>query len=57
MTVSTDNCVAYVELWTKEHKSDIRQGPVADIFAIVYFWSQKLNKIDKKVHQLENING
>ncbi|XP_045476864.1 putative histone-lysine N-methyltransferase 1 [Harmonia axyridis] len=57
MTVSTDDCVAYFELWTKEHKSDFRQGPVADIFVIVYFWLQKSNKIDKKVHQLENIKG
>ncbi|KAK9888235.1 hypothetical protein WA026_000502 [Henosepilachna vigintioctopunctata] len=57
MVISTDACVAYVELWTKEHKSDIRQGPVADIFATVYFWTQKSNKMDRKVLQLENING
>ncbi|KAL3274205.1 hypothetical protein HHI36_015619 [Cryptolaemus montrouzieri] len=57
MVISTDTCVAYVELWTKEHKSDIRQGPVADVFATVYFWIRKLNKMDRKVLQLENING
>lgn len=56
MVVSTDTNIAYIELWTKEHQSDIREGPVADIFAIVYFWRKGFNG-DKKVLQLENIKG
>ncbi|XP_066247006.1 uncharacterized protein [Euwallacea similis] len=57
MVVSTEAIVAYIELWTKEHQSDIREGPVADIFAIVYYWKKGHNGLDKKVLQLENING
>ncbi|XP_066140354.1 uncharacterized protein [Euwallacea fornicatus] len=57
MVVSTEAIVAYIELWTKEHQSDIREGPVADIFAIVYYWKKGHNGLDKKVLQLANING
>ncbi|KAJ8923359.1 hypothetical protein NQ315_001917 [Exocentrus adspersus] len=57
MVISMETQVAYVELWTKEHKSDIREGPVADVFATVYFWKQRQNGLDKKVLQLENIKG
>nr|CAI5868458.1 unnamed protein product [Callosobruchus analis] len=57
MVVSTETTVAYVELWTKEHQSEIRQGPVADVFATVYFWKQRQKGVEKKVLQLENING
>ncbi|KAK4873731.1 hypothetical protein RN001_013091 [Aquatica leii] len=51
-----DNSIAYVELWTKEHKSDKRERPVADIFVTIYL---RLNGSgpDKKVLQLENIHG
>ncbi|KAF5293618.1 hypothetical protein FQA39_LY03103 [Lamprigera yunnana] len=51
-----DNSIAYVELWTKEHKSDKRERPVADIFVTIYL---RLNGTgpDKKVLQLENIHG
>lgn len=55
MMVSTDTCFAYIELWTKEHKSFNRERPVADVFAAVYYW--KNTGIDKKVLQLENIKG
>lgn len=57
MLFCSDTNVAYVELWTKEHKSDIREGPVADIFITIYFWKQRQTGIDKKVLQLENITG
>ncbi|XP_050298677.1 uncharacterized protein LOC126737715 [Anthonomus grandis grandis] len=57
MVVTSENCIAYVELWTKEHLSAIREGPVADIFAIVYFWRKGGSALEKKVLQLENING
>lgn len=57
MTISLNSSVVYVEIWTKEHKSEVREVPVADIFSTVYFWTPKANKIDKKVLQLENING
>ncbi|KAL1494476.1 hypothetical protein ABEB36_010072 [Hypothenemus hampei] len=49
--------VSYVELWIKEHESDIREAPVADVFAVVYFWRKGQNGLDKKVLQLENIKG
>ncbi|GLV44614.1 hypothetical protein CBL_13454 [Carabus blaptoides fortunei] len=56
MTMSVDNAVAYMELWTKEHKCCYRECPIADVFATIYF--QKGNSIpDKKVIQLENIKG
>lgn len=57
MVISIEHNVAYVELWTKEHQSDIRQRPVADIFATIYFWKSGQNGLEKKVLQLENING
>lgn len=57
MVLSSENSVAYVELWTKEHKSDKRERPVADVFATVYFCKQRQNGVFKKVLQLENING
>lgn len=57
MVVSTETNIAYIELWIKEHQSDIREGPVADVFATVYFWKKGQNSLDKKVLQLENING
>ncbi|XP_018569089.1 uncharacterized protein LOC108909276 [Anoplophora glabripennis] len=57
MIIAMETHVAYVELWTKEHKSDIREGPVADVFATVYFWKQRQSGLSKKVLQLENING
>lgn len=57
MVLSSDNSVAYVELWTKEHKSDKRERPVADVFATVYFCKQRQNGVFKKVLQLENIHG
>ncbi|KAJ8951585.1 hypothetical protein NQ318_020462 [Aromia moschata] len=57
MVIAMDTHVAYIELWTKEHKSDIREGPVADVFATVYFWKQRQNGLERKVLQLENING
>ncbi|KAF7266599.1 hypothetical protein GWI33_020102 [Rhynchophorus ferrugineus] len=57
MVISIEHNVAYVELWTKEHQSDIREGPVADIFATIYFWKSGQNGLEKKVLQLENING
>ncbi|KAJ8963881.1 hypothetical protein NQ314_005317 [Rhamnusium bicolor] len=57
MVIAMETHVAYIELWTKEHKSDIREGPVADVFATVYFWKQRQNGLEKKVLQLENING
>lgn len=56
MTMSVDNAVAYMELWTKEHKCCYRECPIADVFATIYF--QKGNSApDKKVIQLENIKG
>jgi hypothetical protein len=57
MVISIETSVAYVELWTKEHKSEIREVPVADVFATVYFWRLRQNGLDKKVLQLENIKG
>ncbi|RZC34992.1 uncharacterized protein BDFB_004301 [Asbolus verrucosus] len=57
MVISTETSVAYVELWTKEHKSDVREVPVADVFATVYFWRLRQNGLDKKALQLENIKG
>uniref|UniRef100_A0A1Y1LNE0 Uncharacterized protein n=2 Tax=Photinus pyralis TaxID=7054 RepID=A0A1Y1LNE0_PHOPY len=51
-----DTSIAYFELWTKEHVSDRRERPVADIFVTIYL---KLmgGAPDKKVLQLENIHG
>ncbi|KAK5641495.1 hypothetical protein RI129_010042 [Pyrocoelia pectoralis] len=51
-----DTSIAYFELWTKEHISDRRERPVADIFVTIYL---KLtgSAPDKKVLQLENIHG
>ncbi|XP_060522562.1 uncharacterized protein LOC132699717 [Cylas formicarius] len=57
MVISTETNVAYLELWMKEHASDVRQRPVADVFAIVYFWKNRQNGLEKKALQLENING
>lgn len=57
MVVSTESSVAYIELWTKEHQSAFREGPVADVFAIVYYWKNGQTGLDKKVLQLENIKG
>ncbi|CAH0563592.1 unnamed protein product [Brassicogethes aeneus] len=57
MVFCREATVAYVELWIKEHKSEIRQGPVADVFATVYFWKKRQNGLEKKVLQIENING
>ncbi|XP_044253794.1 uncharacterized protein LOC123004524 [Tribolium madens] len=57
MVISTETSVAYVELWTKEHKSDVREVPVADVFATVYFWRLRQNGLEKKALQLENIKG
>lgn len=55
--VSLEHSAAYIELWTKEHKSFNRERPVADIFAVIYFWKQKCVGVEKKVLQLENIKG
>lgn len=55
MVISLENSVAYVELWTKEHKSDKREIPVADVFAALYFCKLRQNGVCKKVLQLENI--
>lgn len=55
--ICLETSVVYIELWMKEHKSEMRQGPVADVFVTVYFWKQRQNGLDKKVLQLENING
>lgn len=55
MVISLENSVAYVELWTKEHKSDKREIPVADVFAAIYFCRNRQNGVFKKVLQLENI--
>ncbi|XP_019771448.1 uncharacterized protein LOC109545289 isoform X2 [Dendroctonus ponderosae] len=57
MVVSTESSVAYIELWTKEHQSAFREVPVADVFAIVYYWKNGQTGLDKKVLQLENIKG
>ncbi|EFA09082.1 uncharacterized protein LOC103314146 [Tribolium castaneum] len=57
MVISTETSVAYVELWTKEHKSDVREVPVADVFATVYFWRLRQSGLEKKALQLENIKG
>lgn len=57
MVISTETSVAYVELWTKEHKSEVREVPVADVFAMVYFWRLRQNGLEKKALQLENIKG
>lgn len=55
MVISLENSIAYVELWTKEHKSDKREIPVADVFAAIYFCKPRQNGVFKKVLQLENI--
>lgn len=55
--INADNSVSYVELWTKEHKSDKRERPVCDVFAAIYFMKTVNKKPDKKVLQLENINA
>lgn len=52
-----ENSVSYVELWTKEHKSEKRERPVCDVFAAIYFIKAKQTKPDKKVLQLENIKA
>ncbi|GJQ80905.1 hypothetical protein Trydic_g4722 [Trypoxylus dichotomus] len=57
MVISLENSFAYVELWTKEHKSDKRERPLADVFATVYFWRHRQNVPNRKFLQLENING
>ncbi|KAF2901412.1 hypothetical protein ILUMI_04774 [Ignelater luminosus] len=56
MVISCNNSVAYIELWTKEHKSDKRERPVADVFVTIYMRLNR-NGPDKKVLQLENIKG
>lgn len=56
MILSSENSVAYVELWTKEHESKYRECPIADIFATIYF-HRGHGMPDKKVLQLENIKG
>lgn len=55
MVISLESSIAYVELWTKEHKSDKREIPVADVFAALYFCKLRQNGVFKKVLQLENI--
>ncbi|XP_028140443.2 uncharacterized protein LOC114334576 [Diabrotica virgifera virgifera] len=55
--ICLDTSVVYIELWMKEHKSEVRQGPVADVFITLYYWKQRQNGLDKRVLQLENING
>lgn len=55
--MNLDNSICYVELWTKEHKSDKRERPVCDVFAAIYFMKSKNHKPDKKLLQLENINA
>lgn len=57
MVIGLEDSAAYVELWMKEHKSDKRERPVADVFATVYFCRQRKNGVLKKVLQLENIHG
>lgn len=57
MIISMETSIALVELWTKEHKSELRERPVADVFATVYFWKHRQTGLDKKVIQLENIKG
>lgn len=57
MVTSVENSIAYIELWTKEHKSDKREIPVADVFAAIYFCRQRQNGVFKKVLQLENIKS
>ncbi|KAK9744710.1 hypothetical protein QE152_g7479 [Popillia japonica] len=57
MIISLENSFAYVELWTKEHKSDKREQPLADVFATVYFWRHRQNVPNRKFLQLENIKG
>ncbi|KAJ3645587.1 hypothetical protein Zmor_023230 [Zophobas morio] len=57
MVITTETSVAFVELWTKEHKSDVRQVPLADVFATVYFWRLRQTGLEKKALQLENIQG
>lgn len=57
MVMSLENSFAYIELWTKEHKSDKRERPLADVFATVYFWRHRQNGPSRKFLQLENING
>lgn len=56
MILSSENSVAYIELWTKEHESKYRECPIADIFATIYF-HRGHGMPDKKVLQLENIKG
>ncbi|CAG9865118.1 unnamed protein product [Phyllotreta striolata] len=55
--ICLDNSIVYIELWMKEHKSEMRQGPVADVFVTLYYWQRRQNGLEKKVLQLENING
>lgn len=55
--INLESAVAYVELWTKEHKSDKRERPVCDVFVAIYFSKSKQPKPDKKVVQLENIKA
>lgn len=55
MVISLESSIAYVELWTKEHKSDKREIPVSDVFAAIYFCRLRQNGVFKKVLQLENI--
>lgn len=57
MVISNETSLAYIELWTKEHKSDVREVPVADVFVTVYFWRLRQNGLEKKALQLENIKG
>lgn len=56
VVISREDSVAYIELWTKEHKSDKRERPVADIFVAIYLRLNR-NKPVRKVIQLENIKG
>lgn len=55
MVISCETSVAYVELWIKEHKSDFREVPLADVFVTVYFWRLRQSGVEKKSLQLENI--
>ncbi|XP_017775058.1 PREDICTED: uncharacterized protein LOC108561574 [Nicrophorus vespilloides] len=50
-----NNSYAYVELYTKEHKSEKRERPVTDVFVVVYFWRERQKEPEKKLLQLENI--
>ncbi|XP_022900360.2 GRIP and coiled-coil domain-containing protein-like [Onthophagus taurus] len=58
VVVNFDNkSCAYIELWTKEHKSEKRELPLADVFATVYFWTNSQQELNKKLLQLANIKG